>query len=417
MPGNSALWRAPLKVPRFRALWLGGLLSWYGDFLTLPALVIICYRLGGEEAVGFLFVVQTAPLLALLPVGGRLGDRGDRRRRLVALDLVRAALAALTIAGSQGHLLAVVLIATAGSRSASALYDPGRSRLLAVLLPEPMVPAGSSLLSVVSESSLVVAPALGALLLLVLAPTWLIAIDGATFLVSASLIARVGHQPAAWVRRAFTREPAWRSLRHGFQLLFFDSSTRLFAVQACLGAALASVIQVYFVPLARYAFHVGTKEVGLMYVVVGAASVLGSALAIRRPRVRRRGLVIVGYIHLAVAAAIGLALGSGIVVAALVVFAASGALQEVWGFNRIQVTAPREGVGQTMGSALWCLYLGRALGAALATWGATHLDRGSFLAILTVGAVAICLLTTVTGQRLWRRDPTTWPPGGPPLPF
>jgi MFS family permease len=408
---------APLKVPRFRALWLGGLFSWYGDFLTIPALLIIAYKLGGEFAVGLLFVFQTGPLLALLPLGGQLGDRGDRRRRLVSLDLARAALAALTIAGAQSHLLVILFLAVGASRSASALYDPGRRRLVTVVLPEPMVPAGSSLLSVVSESALVVAPALGAVLLLFVPPTMLIAADGATFLVSAALMARLGHQPAVWVRRAFTRQPAWLSLRHGFHLLFFDPSTRLFSVQALLGAALSSVIQVYFVPLARYTFGVGTNQVGIMYIVVGASSVLGSVVAIRRPQVRRRGLALVGYIPLVTATGVGLALGNIIVVAALVVFSASYALQEVWGFNRIQTTVAREGVGQTMGSALWCVYLGRAVGAALATWGTVHLNRGVFLGLLTLCSLAVCLVITLAGPMIWRRKPTTWPPGGPPLPF
>jgi len=60
---------------------------------------------------------------------------------------------------------------------------------------------------------------------------------------------------------------------------------------------------------------------------------------------------------------------------ALVIFAGSGALQEVWGFNRIQTRTPGEGVGQAMGAGLWCMYLGRVVGAAAATWGATHLSR------------------------------------------
>jgi MFS family permease len=90
LAGSGVPWHAPLHVPRFRALWLGGLLSWYGDYLTLPALVIISYRLGGEAGVGLLFVFTFTPLLVLLPFGGQLGDRGDRRRRLIALDTVRA---------------------------------------------------------------------------------------------------------------------------------------------------------------------------------------------------------------------------------------------------------------------------------------------------------------------------------------
>ena len=417
MPANRVGWSEPLAFPRFRALWLGGLFSWYGDFLTLPALVVICYELGGETAVGLLFVCTTAPLLALLPLGGHLGDRGDRRRRLVALDLVRACLASLTIVAAQAHVLSMVLVAVAASKAASALYGPGRRRLVAVLLPQFRVAAGSTLLSVVSESALVVAPAVGALLLFVMAPTWLIAVDGATFLISAAFMARVGAQPARWSTRAYVRQAAWHSLRRGFHLLLFEPTTRLFIVQATLGAALASVIQVYFVPLAHYAFHLHTSQVGLMYVVIGGASIVASSVALRLPQVRRKSVVIIGYIHLVVAAAVGLMVGAGMVVAAMLIFAGSGALQEVWGLNRIQTKTPSEGVGQAMGAAQWCMCLGRVTGAAVATWGTTHLDRETFMLIVATGAVLVCLAVSLVGQIKFRRNPATWPPGGPPLLF
>jgi MFS family permease len=398
-------------------MWLGGLFSWYGDFLTLPALVIICYKLGGETAVGLLFVCTTAPLLALLPVGGHLGDRGDRRRRLIALDLSRAALSALTVVAAEGHVLAVVLVAVAGSKAASALYGPGRRRLVPILLPQYLIAAGSTLLSVVSESALFVAPAIGALLLLFVSPSALIVIDGATFILSAVLLKQIGAQPAPWTAHSYTPRSSWKTLRRGFQLLLFEPTTRLFAVQATVGAALAAVIQVYFVPLARYAFHLHTNQVGVMYVVVGGASIAASAMALRLPQVRRRSVVIIGYIHLVVAAAVGMMLGAGMVVAAIVIFAGSGALQEVWGLNRIQTKTPAEGVGQAMGAAQWCMCLGRVLGAAAATWGTTHLNREAFLLILTVAAILACLAVSFLGQFAWRKNPASWPPGGPPLAF
>ncbi len=417
MSRNAVGWREPLTFRRFRALWLGGLFSWYGDFLTLPALLIISYKLGGETAVGLLFVCTTAPLLALLPIGGRLGDSGDRRRRLVALDLVRACLAGLTIVAAEGHVLALVLVAVAASKAASALYGPGRRRLVAVLLPPYFLAAGSTLLSVVSESALVVAPAIGAILLIFLAPTMLIFIDGLTFLISAVLLTRIGGQPTPWTSSAYIRGPVWKSLQKGFRLLLFERTTRLFVAQATVGAALASVIQVYFVPLGHYAFGLRTNQVGVMYVIVGAASIVASGVALRIPQVRRRGVVLIGYIHLAVAAAVGLMFGAGMVVASLVVFAGSGALQEVWGLNRIQIKTPAEGVGQAMGAAQWCMCLGRVLGAAAATWGAGHFSRGTFLLVLTALAVVACLSVSLAGQLVGRRNPATWPPGGPPLAF
>ncbi|MHB1638263.1 MAG: MFS transporter [Candidatus Dormibacteria bacterium] len=406
---------APLRVPEFRCLWLAGVLSWYGDFLTLPALLIIAYRIGGQAGIGIVVAFQTIPLLALLPFGGQLGDRGDRRRRLVALDVWRAGLAALIVVGAHANVLWVVVVALAASRTASALYDPGRRRLVPVLLPGRLVPRGSSLLSVGSESSILVAPALGVLLLLVITPSMLILIDGATFLGSAALLARVGPQPS--VIRPDAAIQGWRSLRRGFDLLLLDNTIGLFVIQAGLGALVAAVITVYFVPLVHQGLHLGTNQVGLMYVIVGAASVLGSALALRHPQVRRRSLLVVGYLHLVVALFVGLMLGPAGVVVALAVFAGTGALQEVWGLNRLQTTTPRDGIGQAFGAALWFQYMGRATGAVIGAWGATHLPQAEFFGLVVVAAVAVCALTSASRASLWRRRSINWPPGGPPLPL
>ncbi len=413
---NGSRW-APLAVPGFRSLWLAGVLSWYGDFLTLPALLIIAYRIGGEAAIGWVVAVQALPLLVLLPFGGQLGDRGDRRRRLVALDLVRAALAALIVVGAHSGILAVVVVGVGASRTASALYDPGRRRLVAVLLPEKLVPAGGSLLSVISESSILVAPALGAALLLIVTPSLLVVIDGCTFLVSAALLARVGPQPAVWRNRGSRAVGGWRSLRRGFDLLLLDRTIGLFVIQAGLGAMVAGVITVYFVPLVHSGLHLGVDQVGVMYVIVGGASVLGSMLALQRPQVGRRGLIVVGYLHLLIAVLVGVALGPVVVVAALVIFAATGALQEVWGLNRLQTTTPREGIGQAFGAALWFQYLGRAVGAIVGAWGATHLPQARVFELLVVATVAICVLGTTSRASVWRRRTINWPPGGPPLPL
>jgi len=404
-------------VPGFRSMWLAGVLSWYGDFLTLPALLIIAYRVGGEVGVGWIVAVQTAPLLLLLPMGGRLGDTGDRRRRLVSLDLVRGALAALIVVAAHGGLLFLLVVAVGCSKTASALYDPGRRRLVAVLLPERMVPAGGSLLSVISESSILVAPAIGALLLLVVTPSYLVVIDGCTFLISAALLARVGPQPAVWRRGGQSAVRGLRSLRRGFDLLLLDNTIGLFAIQAAMGALLAAVITVYFVPLVHRGLHLGTDQVGVMYIIVGASSVLGSMLALRRPQVGRRSLIVVGYLHLVVAVLVGLTLGPVALVIALAIFAGSGALQEVWGLNRLQTTTPRDGIGQAFGSALWFQYSGRALGAVIGAWGATHLPQARFFELLVVAVVVVCAVMSVSRASLWHRRSINWPPGGPPLPL
>lgn len=407
----------PLRVRRFRALWLAGVLSWYGDYLTTPALLVICYRLGGTLGVGLVVFFQVLPMLALLPIGGRLGDVGDRRRRLVALDLVRAGLAGLMVAGATQGVLAAVLIAVAGSRSASALYDPGRRRILPIVLPRRLIAGGSSLLSLGGESAIFIGPALGAVLLLLVSPQVLLLIDGCTFLASAALLSRVGPQPAVIGRVGGPTRQVWLSLRHGFDLLLLDTTTRFYALQACMGAMLAAVATVYFVPLVTRVLHLPAKEVGVMYVIVGGASVLGSLVAVRRPQARPSGLLSLGYLRFAVALGIAATMGPVVMVVALALFAGGGALQEAWGLARIQTTTPQEGMGQAVGAALWFQFLGRAVGAVAGAWAATHLPREEVFLLAVVAAVAISTVAALAGGLRWRRTAANWPPGGPSLPL
>ena len=305
---ERAKW-APLQVARFRALWSGALLSWYGDFLALPALLIISYQLGGEIGVGAMVFLQTAPLVALLPIGGALGDRGDRRRRLIALDLIRASLAALMIVGATSGSLPLVLAGFATSRSAAALYDPGRRRLLPLILPSRLVPAGGSLLAAVGESSILLGPALGALMLLAISPEFLLLVDGATFLASAALIYRVGPQPAVAVPEPYLKPGPWSTVRRGFGYLWLDGTVRIYVLQAAISTMLAAVITVYFVPIVHDVLRLGTDQVGVMYIVVGAASLGGSALAVRTPKVGARSLITLGYISIVAAVLVGTSLG------------------------------------------------------------------------------------------------------------
>ncbi|HUY54196.1 MAG TPA: hypothetical protein VMV23_03445, partial [Candidatus Nanopelagicaceae bacterium] len=252
---------------------------------------------------------------------------------------------------------------------------------------------------------------------LVVSPSVLIFIDGCTFLMSALLLSRVGAQPSVWTGSVATAKQGWRQLRRGFDLLLLDRTISLFAIQAGMGAMLAGVITVYFVPIAHRSLHLPTNQVGLMYVIVGGASVAGSLLALRKPQVGRRGLVVIGYIHLVVAILVGSLLGPVVVVGALILFAGTGALQEVWGFNRLQTTTPRDGIGQAFGSALWFQFLGRAVGAGLGAWGASHLGQEDFFYLLVAAAVAFCLLATLSRPAFLYRSTANWPPGNPPLPL
>src|SRR4051812_15322663 len=74
-------------------LWLGQLLSSFGDTLHYIALVVLVFQLTGQGiAVAGLAAVEVVPILLLGPVAGVVIDRLSRKAVLIGSDLFRAVL-------------------------------------------------------------------------------------------------------------------------------------------------------------------------------------------------------------------------------------------------------------------------------------------------------------------------------------
>src|SRR5512142_3291172 len=77
----------------FVALWIGQAISAIGDYFTLLAIPIFVNRLTGSVMlVGLSFISTALPALVLGPVAGVFVDRLDRRKVMIASDLLRGGL-------------------------------------------------------------------------------------------------------------------------------------------------------------------------------------------------------------------------------------------------------------------------------------------------------------------------------------
>src|SRR5947209_20158623 len=83
-------------------LWLGQLLSSFGDTLHYIALVVLVFQLTGQGLfVAGLVAAEVIPVLVLGPVAGVIIDRFSRKAVLISADLFRAVLV-LTLLWPQG---------------------------------------------------------------------------------------------------------------------------------------------------------------------------------------------------------------------------------------------------------------------------------------------------------------------------
>src|ERR1017187_7584030 len=82
-----------LRQRNFRLLFLGGLVSSLGDWFLFIALPFYVYTLTGSAlATGGTFIAESLPSILFGSVAGVLVDRGDRRRTMIASDVLRAIL-------------------------------------------------------------------------------------------------------------------------------------------------------------------------------------------------------------------------------------------------------------------------------------------------------------------------------------
>ncbi|MFM9105909.1 MAG: MFS transporter [Chloroflexota bacterium] len=120
---------AVLAFPAFRWLWTANMLSALGEAFSSVALPLLAYQISGSpQLASQVFVARLLPTILLAPASGVLVDRMDRRKLIIAADLIRAALVALIpFAGFAWQIAAVsflVAIADAVARPAALASVP-----------------------------------------------------------------------------------------------------------------------------------------------------------------------------------------------------------------------------------------------------------------------------------------------------
>ena len=76
----------------YRRLWLGSLISQFGDWFNLIASASLVANLTDTgTAISYLFLARFLPLFLFSPLAGVLADRYDRRHVMIVSDLLRAA--------------------------------------------------------------------------------------------------------------------------------------------------------------------------------------------------------------------------------------------------------------------------------------------------------------------------------------
>jgi MFS family permease len=298
---------------RFALLLLSLAVSACGDWLYNVALLAIVFeRTHSAALLALTTAARLVPMVVLGPLGGVLAHRYDRRRLIIASDLARAllmvALAAVAVTGLPIILAPAI---AAAATAAGVVHPPCVAASTARLVADDELQRASVARAAIGQTAIVVGPALGALILLVASPAVAIALNGLTFLASATAVTTIAAQDAfrpTVGMAATTATSVLGDMRAGAVALRSDPTAIRLTAAEVLCSAVAGLITVTLVLVGRKT-AAGSSGYGLLLGAVGAGGVTG-AMAMGRIEATEhwRGILAGALLLVAVSlAALGLA--------------------------------------------------------------------------------------------------------------
>lgn len=348
---------------RFARYFTAATLSFYGDWLSTVALVVLVYRLSGPAAPAGYMVARVLPRLLSSAVGGDLADR-FRPQHLIALTSLVQGLATVSIVpAARLHMVWAVYGAVVVAQFAGGLGRPAVGALVPRIAPPQKLQRANSLCGLSQASSVAVGPALAAPLLALSGVDLLLVLDAITFFVAALLIGTLRTDAPATAEEITVPH---RGALAGLRVVWYDAGLRAIAT-SWLANTIAITTASSVLVLIASSFGSADK-VGYLYAAVGGGAVLIGPLVLRlRPRQLSRDLVLA----IAVVEVVALALLTihGSIWAALVPLGISGTagmVWQTWGATDMQSRAHRSVLGRVNAVAVTAGSLGMLLGAVLA---------------------------------------------------
>jgi MFS family permease len=268
--------------PNYRYLWLGSVISQFGDWFNLIASASLIANLTGTgTAVSYLFLARFLPLFIFSPVAGVFADRYDRRKIMILSDLLRGATVLGFLLVREPHHVWFFYSLTVCQFALSTLFVPARTAMLATIVEPKKLLAANVLDSFTWSTMLAFGALLGGLTAAVFGLATAFVLDALTFVLSAWVISRIAP--------AVTAQPALVTASSGGWLDFVDGLRYLKAAPFILAISLVKgmgslawgAVNVVEVTFAEEIFPIGadgTAALGIIYAISGIGTGVGPLL-------------------------------------------------------------------------------------------------------------------------------------------
>jgi len=391
IPGERAEspYLALVRNRNFSLLWVGQLVSFFGDRVNQVALGVLVLQRATALDVGIVFAATAVPNVFLGPLAGALVDRWDRRKTMIACDIVRAGLVLLVPLAINVHIALVYLIALAVA-TVGLLFRPAKTAIVPVIVDEQRLVTANSASSINETlADLIGYPAAAAIVagLGVGLIEAAFVLDSATYVVSGILIWGMVVPKEELPAERFSARAIWREMAEGWRFLTHKAELLANTVvstvaQLAFGAEIVCSL-IYAKDVLNQNFLPFPENYGWLMASLGLGSVVGGvAIGWFAPNAPKGPMTIAGFIGLGLAmVGVGLTRSPQVAIALFFAIGVANMLYLVPTITLFQELTPQRLFGRVVSSR-------QAL-----TFGAMAISMGAagYLAGV-VGAAAVLML-------------------------
>jgi len=314
---------APLRESRdFRLLWGARLVSQTGRQFTVTAVYIQVFQLThSAAAVGVVGLVELVPLILASVAAGWIVDAVDRRRLMLVAQVCYAGASGLLLVSALLHLsVGYVYLFDGLSAAVGGVAQPTTSAMVPRMVGTRLIPSALALDQVMWNTTMIVGPALGGIVIATAGLSWAYGIDVITYAATIGAALMMSPMPPeggsattsglAAIREGFSYLRGRRVLQSTFVI---DLVAMIFGMPRAL-----------FPVLAVQQFHGGPEIVGFLLSALAVGALLGALSAGWVGRVRHQGRAVMVAVAIWGAGIVAFGLAGGNLWLALACLAAAG---------------------------------------------------------------------------------------------
>jgi DHA3 family macrolide efflux protein-like MFS transporter len=273
-----------MRIPMMRRLWYAQVVSVFGDFLALFAVIsILTFKLHATaQQVTGVQIAYMLPIAVLGILAGVFVDRWPLKPTMVSSDSIRAALCLLLLAAHQiWHFYAIL----AAISIVSSFFTPAQGVAIRSAVPLHGLRSANAMMQQVMFGMRIIGPAIAAFMVAYLGEKSCYVLDSVSFVGSACLIASVvflkpgkptpnpAAAPAAQSTSAIGK--IWLDMKQGISFIVHHAALLFVILAMAAGMFVIGCFGPLIAIYVRDSLHASTKMFGIVSPMIGLGMLLG----------------------------------------------------------------------------------------------------------------------------------------------